>query len=362
MALASQKMQFLAATAVLSLLRAAPPRMDITVCTGGTCGENGGDLLLGACSALASGNPAVTVRSAMCTGECPSDYAMLSPKAGKLDAYEASCATLDDALASAEKAISSAASFVLPGLKAAFVAYTEARQAEDAGDLATALEKYGAALKGAASVLDPCHEPLAAETLEWAGTVWAESLFASNLAVAGADFDQFGECGGGQALEEGKVVELPRVTLLKPTVDGVHASGRWEDDAGGGGAFELTMSDDGRAFAGTLSDADGGASRAWSGLRKPKPKPAARGRRRLPATRAVAPPSRARWLHESLLGRARCHLALGDADAAVDDATRATELCCREPSGFDALAEALDAAGDGGAADEARREAEYLRL
>ena len=76
----------------------------------------------------------------------------------------------------------------------------------------------------------------------------------------------------------------------------------------------------------------------------------------------VAPPSRARWLHESLLGRARCHLALGDAAAAVDDATRATELCCREPSGFDALAEALDAAGDGGAAKEARREAEYLRL
>ena len=154
-------------------------------------------------------------------------------------------------------------------------------------------------------MLDPCHEPLAAETLEWAGTVWAESLFASNLAVAGADFDQFGECGGGQALEEGKVVELPRVTLLKPTVDGAHASGRWEDDAGGGGAFELTMSDDGRAFAGTLSDADGGASRAWSGLRKPKPKPAARGRRRLPATRAVAPPSpRALAARESARPRA----------------------------------------------------------
>ena len=47
------------------------------------------------------------------------------------------------ALASAEKAISSAASFVLPGLKAAFVAYTEARHAEDAGDLAAAIEKYG---------------------------------------------------------------------------------------------------------------------------------------------------------------------------------------------------------------------------
>ena len=138
--------------------------MDITVCTGGTCGENGGETLLGACAALASGNPAVTVRSAMCTGECPSDYAMLCPKAGKIDAYEASCATLDDALASAEKAISSAASFVLPGLKAAFVAYTEARQAEDANDFETACERYGAALKGAASVLDPCHEPLAAET------------------------------------------------------------------------------------------------------------------------------------------------------------------------------------------------------
>ena len=132
---------FLVATAVLSLLRAAPPRMDITllraaaprmditVCTGGTCGENGGETLLGACAALASGNPAVTVRSAMCTGECPSDYAMLCPKAGKIDAYEASCSTLDDALASAEKAISSAASFVLPGLKAAFVAYTEKKNA-----------------------------------------------------------------------------------------------------------------------------------------------------------------------------------------------------------------------------------------
>ena len=176
------------------------------------------------------GNPAVRALGDV-HRQCPSDYAMLCPKAGKIDAYEAS-SPRRDALASAEKAISSAASFVLPGLKAAFVAYTEARRAEDAGDVATALEKYGAALKGAASVLDPCHEPLAAETLEWAGTVWAESLFASNLAVAGADFDQFGECGGGQALEEGKVVELPRVTLLKPTVDGAHASGRWEDDVG----------------------------------------------------------------------------------------------------------------------------------
>ena len=68
------------------------------------------------------------------------------------------------------------------------------------------------------------------------------------------------------------------------------------------------------------------------------------------------------WVHESYLGRSRCHLALGDAAAAVADARAATVLCCRAVSGWSALAEALAAEGAQAEAEASvRGELEYLK-
>ena len=77
--------------------------------------------------------------------------------------------------------------------------------------------------------------------------------------------------------------------------------------------------------------------------------------------RSQTPASRVGWVHEALLGKARCSLALGDTSAAVEDAKAATVLCCRTVSGWAALAEALEASGDLPAAEEVRRELAYLK-
>lgn len=100
----------------------------------------------------------------------------------------------------------------------------------------------------------------------------------------------------------------------------------------------------------------------WSGTRKSAPvKRAPRGR---PVRRVQPIASRVKWIHESLLGRARCHVALGDVSAAAEDATAATELCCRAPTGWIALAEVMEASAEADGkevAERARAEVAYLR-
>lgn len=362
---------------LLLLPRCSPPRMDITVCTGGACAESGAELLLDACTVLAAGDTSIEVKSAFCSGECPAEFAMLCPKRGQLESYQASCGTLDEALAAAEEAITAAESSVEPGLREAFLACAEAKEAEAGGDHQGALDKYAAALKLAPAALnEPCQPPLDAEVAAWAGSRWSESLFSSVLifeSVEGAESlannAEFGTCGGGTVLVDKKVVTTPKLSLLGCALsdehDGRGLSGLWEDSAGGAGAFELTMMPSGRSFTGTLTAA-GGEARPWSGLRKAAPpaagngKPAPRGPRRR-GPRGEAPPSRVKWLHDARLARARCHLELGDAVAAVDEARAATQLCCRAPVGHAALAEMLEASGDAQAAEEARAEVAYLK-
>jgi len=60
------------------------------------------------------------------------------------------------------------------------------------------------------------------------------------------------------------------------------------------------------------------------------------------------------------VAKARCSLQLGDAEAAVAEARAATAMCCRTPSGWLALAEALEASGEALGAKEARAELAYL--
>ena len=113
--------------------------------------------------------------------------------------------------------------------------------------------------------------------------------------------------------------------------------------------------------------------------------------------RTETPPSRVKWVHEAwvakarcslslslsltltltltltlfptltlaltltlTLSKARCSLTLGDAGTAVADARAATAMCCRTPSGWLALAEALEANGEAPGAKEARAELAYL--
>ena len=251
--------------------------MDITVCTGGACCEGGAELLLDACSVLAAGDATIEVKTAFCSGECPANLAMLSPRRGAMEAYEAKCSTVDEAIASATAAIALAESQVGDGLTEVFVALAEAKAAALAGDAATARERYAAALAGAPpGLLEPCQQPLEPETLEWAGSRWAEDWYSTELGLATAEESAeqpeaaFGTCGGGNRVVDRKVVPKPTLTLRDCTIDGLRLSGRWDDTDGGAGEVELLMSESGRTFEGTLRSDEAGPEAAAS---NPNPDP-----------------------------------------------------------------------------------------
>ena len=357
-------------------LRRPSPRMEISVCNGGACTKNGALLLLEACSVLAASDAKIEVKTIICSGECPFNLAMISPVRGTVEAYAATCNTLESAIESAEAALATAGASVEPSLRTAFVLIQQSKEAEAAGEFPRALEGYDAVLKAApANLLEPRQATLS-ESLEWQGSQWGESLFSSDLVLgskSAAESDgtvEFGACGGGQAIVDKKVVTTPRVSLLACTVQARQLSGQWVDSAGLKGTFELTMSENGHSFTGVLRY-EGDVSREprpWRGVRKAAKGVRARGR---PAKRAEAPPSPVKWLHDAYLAKARCHLARGDVDAAVQEARAATVLCCRAPSGWVALAEALEASASqgrargasdaaGAAAAIARAEVEYL--
>ena len=352
--------------------------MDITVCTGGACCEGGAELLLDACSVLAAGDATIEVKTAFCSGECPANLAMLSPRRGAMEAYEVKCSTVDEAIASATAAIAQAESQVGDGLTEVFVALAEAKAAALAGDAATARERYAAALAiSPPGLLEPCQQPLEPETLEWAGSRWAEDWYSTELSLATAEESAedpeaaFGTCGGGNRVVDRKVVPKPTLTLRDCRIDGLRLTGRWDDTDGGAGEAELLMSESGRTFEGSLRS-DGAAPEAaasmWMGVRKSSAggrggrgrggRGGGRGGRGV--MRTETPPSRVKWVHEAWVAKARCSLTLGDADTAVADARAATVMCCRAPSGWLALAEALEANGEAPGAKEARAELAYL--
>lgn len=353
----------------------------ITVCTGGACSEGGAERLLDACSVLAAGDATIEVTTAFCSGECPANLAMLSPRRGAMEAYEAKCSTVDEAIASATAAIAQAESQIGDGLTEVFIALAEAKAAALAGDAATARERYAAALASAPpGLLEPCQQPLEPETLEWAGSRWAEDRYSTELSLATAEKSAedpeaaFGTCGGGNRVVDRKVVPKATLTLRDCRVDGLRLTGRWEDTDGGAGEAELLMSESGRTFEGSLRSEAAGAEAAastWTGVRKSSAvgrggrgrggRGGGRGGRGgRGAMRTETPPSRAKWVHEAWVAKARCSLALGDADTAIADARAATLMCCRTPSGWLALADALEANGEALGAKDARAELAYL--
>jgi hypothetical protein len=323
----------------------------ITVCTGGACAENGGaDLLLSATHALAACDPKLTVREASCTGACPADSAMVCPSRGREEPYEAVGSTIETAIASASDLIAAAGSKVSKGLPEAFMHAIEADVAEAAGEVGVALAGYSAAIDALpVSVFDPSQEPPGPEPLAWDASFWREDCFSSVLAFkeSSAHFE-FGDCGVGDEC----VVLIDCIVSADepPTLTGL-----WEGGGGGGGSgqFEITMSDDGRRFVGTISDDAEGTTKEWSGMRT-----TGRGARR--TRRGEAAPARVSWIQGALLGRARVRLASGDAAGAVDDARAATKLACRDWSSWKALAVALEANGDEEGAKAARKEEQWL--
>ena len=71
-------------------------------------------------------------------------------------------------------------------------------------------------------------------------------------------------------------------------------------------------------------------------------------------------PGRVRWLYESLLGRARGYLAVGDTRSALSDAQGAAALCPLAPDGWAAVADAAESAGNPTQAAEASERAASL--
>ena len=114
--------------------------------------------------------------------ECPEGQAMLSPRRGAMEAEPYTCSTTEDAIASALTALAAAECTVEDGLKEALLAFVAAKEAESAGDAATAREGFATAIALApARLLEPCQTPLAPETLEWAGSRWTEQALLRQL-------------------------------------------------------------------------------------------------------------------------------------------------------------------------------------
>jgi hypothetical protein len=121
----------------------------------------------------------------MCTGVCPAKFAMISPRKGAIEDYEAKCDTFNDAITSATAAIFAADAIIADGLRGAFIAASEAKNAETAGDMSTARHRYAEAIAAApATLLKPCQMPLNPEPTDWSGSRWTEDAFSSDLVLS----------------------------------------------------------------------------------------------------------------------------------------------------------------------------------
>lgn len=329
--------------------------MDLTICTGGACTERGADLLYEATCVLSSADEKLWkargggVKTAFCSGECPPDGAMMCPKRAMVPSYVAPCQTVEEAIASAEDALEAAGAVYDASLKEAYLAKLKGDAASLEADHAGALEAYAAAVAATPAALleQPSQPELPDESLEWDSSKWSESLFGTSL-TCGETITAFeyASCG------KGGCVQLVDCTSDEETRT---LSGMWEHtEDGSGGSFAITMSENGRKFAGTLTEDADGEAKEWTGMRKSSGRGAGR-------MRGEKPSKRFEWLHELLLAKSTAALSSGDAAGAVEDATLATALCCQTASGWEALAAAKEAAGDDEGAQAAREEADWLK-
>lgn len=327
--------------------RSAPVVMAsvLTVCKGGSCGTNGGSTLLDAACVFAAGcdRELLDVKTANCCGECPVGV-MIRPSY-KIPSYIALAATAEQAMDSAEEAISATGASVRPEMRQVFQLAQEAERIFADGSPDDAIAAAAAALAAIPTdLLEPWQPPLEPEGTSWEGTSWEESLHGSSLVLSESTANfEFGTVGANLTLCGCEV-----------DADNRQLSGDWEGSDGSTGSFVLTMSEDGRFFRGQL---DGGeaSERIWEGMRLG----VGTGMRR--RRRGAEPPLKAAWIHDLLLRRSRLLLARGDTNLALEGAQQAVALCCRAASGYALLAEVAEACGDSQAAAAAHRENRWLQ-
>ena len=231
-------------------------------------------------------------------------------------------------------------------LKEAYLAKLKGDAAILEADHAGALEAYAAAV--AATPAASSSSPASPSCRRISGVGLLQVVRIALRYVADVWRDDYGV--RVRELREGACSSLTARAMRTRTL-----SGMWEHtEDGSGGSFAITMSENGRKFAGTLTEDADGEAKEWTGMRKSSGRGAGR-------MRGEKPSKRFEWLHELLLAKSTAALSSGDAAGAVEDATLATALCCQTASGWEALAAAREAAGDDEGAQAAREEADWLK-
>lgn len=205
--------------------------------------------------------------------------------------------------------------------------------------------------------------PLIRARSDWANSRWRESFYRSELVVNapsspsngtsesrssggdvgtlhGAEMHGAGEYtsrahlsgtyglspGAGKLVEAVEAVERGRSTLR----------GRWEEETGANGRFEVQMSDDNLRFSGMASTAgQANANFKWDGERLCNADWQERGT------------ARARWAARALALHSGVCLELRRPDEAYELATHAARVCPWLPEVWEALASAAERCGDG---------------
>ena len=308
--------------------------LKVDVCQGGACMRAGGASVLEAAEVLAPSG--TTVMPAECMAGCCQQVVVRIDGAMEKLIVRREAEAVERAL----QLVQASGAEINPTLIAALQAKVEAADALLEGSLEDAVSGFTQALMHVdVESHEPAHDEVPTEELVWEETTWAceGGSFGSELI-----FDE-----SSTAFEFGRVDES--ATLLTDCSiseadegNGCTLSGYFEASEGTG-ELELTMSADGRRFDGVMTWDEDGSTEAWRGVRASE------------STYSEEPPRTVRWLFESLVGRARAQLQLGDAVAALDDARDACRLCCRARSGWEVRVEAAEACGEAHEAEAARQ-------
>lgn len=333
---------------LVSLKSCARGARTIEICQGGACSRNGASTLLHAAETLTAG-AAVDgqIRGVGCLSLCGKQ--VVCRVDGALQKVSASGAP--DAIASASELVAVAGHEAPAATMAALnqmAAVEELVQGKELTEAVTRLSEIISVL--GAEALPPAQDELPAEPIEWEGSVWscedARGAFGAMLRFEeSATSFEFGSSDDGTLV-------LTDCTLGAGDADEMsELSGYFESDEGTG-EIELSMSDDGRSFAGSLTWDEDGSVEAWSGTRL------------VDGAYGESPPAFVRLAFEALVARSRARAALGEMAGALADAQIATRLCCRAAEAWEALADAEEGctedATTGTCSGQARQMSELL--
>jgi len=310
--------------------------MSLVVCQGGACQRNGAKRLLEVLQAL--GQDDLPAQSMTCCSLCPAVDVIVKVE-GASPALLKSRSS-EEALDSARGLLEGLGILPSPDRTTAVTAKLAGDDAVLQGDYTAAIPWYDLALasEAAATIMTTyAQPPTPPAPLEWESSSWCESAWQSDLCFEeSATAFEFGSCADGS-------VKLVEVTIEETTMTGEL------ETPDGYCTFEVTMSEDGRSFEGVIID-EQEMEQPWSGARSPRDGGGV----------AEEPSAANRWLVDALTSRSRAHVALGNGQAALDDAESAVMLCCLVPDCWDALEHAAEAAGASERAAVAHAEVRWL--